>query len=283
MYQHPSEDPKKSRKPAIRPRQHMPGGPAGSPQHALTRLDEAERLERALLHELSGLLDGSTRFLRLAMRELRTSPNSAVAAAAAINHLAAAESALHTMASMVERTREVASDRPHPKYIVAPQPVHQAIDAAVAHTQHLAAERGIRVRSQIDVSALSAPPLPIYPVIANAIRNAIDAHPALTPRESNPEIMLAAWCEAATLHIEIRDTGEGLSEELRRDPKLAFSLGYTERPGGSGIGLALSADIIASLNGTISLLPGIPNGTVLEITIPLPQDCEAEPEDQADA
>ncbi|MFG0293590.1 MAG: ATP-binding protein [Phycisphaerales bacterium JB050] len=283
MHQPPSEDPKKTRKPAIHPRQHLPGGPAGSPQHALTRLDEAERLERALLHELSGLLDGSTRFLRLAMRELRESPNSTVAAAAAINHLAGAESALNTMASMVERTRDVANDRPHPRYIVAPQPVHQAIDAAVAHTQQLAAERGIRIQTRIEVSALSVPPLPIYPVIANAIRNAIDAHPVPLPTNATPEITAAAWCEHTSLYIEIRDTGVGPSEELLRDPKLAFSLGYTERPGGSGIGLALSADIIASLGGTISLAPASPEGAVLKIVIPVSGQSSTEPEARSNA
>jgi signal transduction histidine kinase len=281
MQQPPSDDPKKARKPAIRPRHHVPGGPAGSPQHALTRLDEAERLERALLHELAGLLDGSTRFLRLAQRELRNSPSSSVAAAAAINHLAAAESALTTMAGMVQQTREVANDRPHPRYMVAPQPVHVAIDAAVAHTQHLAAEHGVRVAINLDASALSAPPLPIYPVIANALRNAIDAHRETSASDPNPEISVDAWCdELEALHICVRDNGVGLSDELRSDPSLAFSLGYTERRGGSGVGLALSADIVAALGGTIRLDAQASGGAKLSITIPI--GTKQDPREQTD-
>ena len=272
--QHPqSNDPDRARKPAIRPRHHLPGGPTGSPAHALTRLDEAERLERALLHELDGLLDGSTRFLRLAKRELSGDAPSPVAAAAAINHLSAVESALVTMAGMVQTTRDHASDRPHPRFMVAPQPVHVAIDAAVAHTQHLAAERAVRVEVHVDVTALSASPLPIYPVVANALRNAIEAcDPSIeAERHDGLRILIKAWCPPGepTLRIEVQDNGRGLSERLLSDSELAFSLGYSDRPNGTGVGLALSADIVASLGGTVALRPREPHGTVLDIAIPI--------------
>lgn len=284
MQQPPSEEPKKTPKPAIRPRHHLPGGPTGSPEHALTRLDEAERLERALLHELAGLLDGSTRFLRLAKRGLEGGSLSSVGAAAVMNHLCAVESALTTMAGMVQTTRDHASDRPHPRYIVAPQPVHIAIDAAVAHTQHLAAERGTRVEVHVDVTALSAPPLPIYPVIANALRNAIEAC-GLVPDDERPDgsrILVKAWCPAGepTLRIEVQDNGRGLSDRLRADASLAFSLGYSDRPNGSGVGLALSADIVSSLGGTIALRSREPEGAVLDISIPVGSGSAAAQEDR---
>lgn len=283
MQQPPSDDPKKPAKPAIRPRHHLPGGPAGSPDHALTRLEEAERLERALLHELAGLLDGSTRFLRLAKRELEGASLGPVAAAAAMNHLGAVESALMTMAGMVKTTRDHANDRPHPRYMVAPQPVHVAIDAAVAHTQHLAAERGIRVEVHVDVTALSTPPLPIYPVIANALRNAIEACDAagVDERPGGARILIKAWCPSGdpTLHIEVQDNGRGLSERLLADANLAFSLGYSDRPNGSGVGLALSADIVSSLGGTITLRSREPYGAVLAVSIPVGSDSTVARED----
>lgn len=284
MQQPPSEEPKKTPKPAIRPRHHLPGGPTGSPEHALTRLDEAERLERALLHELAGLLDGSTRFLRLAKRGLEGGSLSSVGAAAVMNHLCAVESALTTMAGMVQTTRDHASDRPHPRYMVAPQPVHVAIDAAVAHTQHLAAERGTRVEVHVDVTALSAPPLPIYPVIANALRNAIEAC-GLVPDDERPDgsrILVKAWCPAGepTLRIEVQDNGRGLSDRLRADSSLAFSLGYSDRPNGSGVGLALSADIVSSLGGTIALRSREPEGAVLDLSIPIGSGSAAAQEDR---
>jgi len=277
MHQPPSDDHKKQRKPAIRPRHHVPGGPTGSPEHALRRLEEAERLERALLHELAGLLDGSTRFLRLAQRELRADTLNAVGTAAAMNHLGAAESALNTMAQMIDRSRSSADDRPHPNYIVAPQPVHTAIDAAVAHTQHLAAEYGVQFALDIEVSALRSPPLPLYPVISNAIRNAIDSHASERRDEHSkhdPYIRIHARADGDTdphLILEISDNGPGLSPELMLDPQLALSLGYTNRPHGSGVGLAICADIVSSLAGTLEIRPGATRGVTIRIRVPFDQ------------
>lgn len=269
----PQDDQHPEHKPAIRPRQHLPCGPAGSPEHALRRLEESERLERALLHELAGLLDGSARFLRLARRELKDGTLTTVTAAAALSHLGAAESALQTMAAMIERTRERSHDRPDPCYIVAPQPVHIAIDAAIAHTQHLAAEHGIRIDTDIEISALSAPPLPLYPIIANALRNAIESHRASQTQDCpNPGIKIYAAVrdEPAHLDLSIVDNGPGIGEDLRRDPRLAFALGYTTRSGGSGIGLALCEDIVESLGGSICLEENeAGSGAVLRIRIPI--------------
>lgn len=277
MHQPPNEDPKK-RKPPFRPRHHIPGGSTGSPEHALRRLDEAERLERALLHELAGLLDGSTRFLRLALRELKSDQFNAIGAAAAINHLGAAESALNTMAHMIDRSREAASDRQHPNYIVAPQPVHTAIDAAVAHNQNLAAEQGVQIGIDIEVSALKCPPLPLYPIVSNAIRNAVEAHASdreETRTGHDRYIRIHAWSEDGTapvLILEISDNGPGLCEELAADPQLALSLGYSNRPHGSGVGLSLCADIVASLGGTLTINPGANRGAVIRARIPYQPD-----------
>ncbi len=278
MHQPPNEDPKKQRKPASKPRHHIPGGSTGSPEHALRRLDEAERLERALLHELAGLLDGSTRFLRLALRELKSDQFNAIGAAAAINHLGAAESALNTMAHMIDRSREAASDRQHPNYIVAPQPVHTAIDAAVAHNQNLAAEQGVQIGIDIEVSALRCPPLPLYPIVSNAIRNAVESH--ASDREETPSghdryIRIHARSEddrTPLLILEISDNGPGLCKELTADPQLALSLGYSNRPHGSGVGLSLCADIVASLGGTLTISPGANRGAVIRARIPYQPD-----------
>lgn len=256
----------------------MPGGPTGSPEHALQRLQEAERLERALLHELAGLLDGSTRFLRLAQRVLKGEALNAVSAAAAINHLGAAESALNTMAQMIERSRAAADDRPYPTFIVAPQPIHTAIDAAVAHTQHLASEYGVQFAVDIEVSALKSPPLPLYPVISNAIRNAIESHATERHDEQSqhdPYIRIHARAEDEQdphLIVEISDNGPGLSPDLAADPKLALSLGYTNRPHGSGVGLAICADIVSSLSGTLEIRSGATRGVTLRVRIPFAQD-----------
>ena len=81
------------------------------------------------------------------------------------------------------------------------------------------------------------------------------ARPADRPSEANRK-----------LHISIRDTGAGMdAATLRRAIKPFFST----KPDGSGLGLAVTRDLIERLNGdmTITSAPGI--GTTIDMWLPV--------------
>jgi signal transduction histidine kinase len=67
------------------------------------------------------------------------------------------------------------------------------------------------------------------------------------------------------LTIRISDTGVGMSEQTRE--KL-FTLFYTTKEGGVGLGLPIVKRMVADLNGTIAVVPKESQGTAFVITIP---------------
>ena len=247
----------------------MAGATIGSSAHTTSSLDHSEKLARAMLHELAGLLDGSTRYIRLAQRSLADGVENAMTLAAVLNHLAAAESALLTMADLVTTSRSALD--PHDPTLggisdlLSTQPVHQALAAAIEHLRPLADETGVRIDLELGDGILECYPAPVYALATNAIRNAIEAspsgatvvvHASAAPSEDRERVVT----------IEITDAGRGL-EGL--DPAKSFELGYSSKTHGAGIGLALVRDLVRSLGGDVALLPNPQGrGAVLRATYP---------------
>lgn len=82
---------------------------------------------------------------------------------------------------------------------------------------------------------------------------------------------------AATVVLEVADSGPGVPEEMARE---LFTFGFSTRavPGGRprGIGLALVERITRRLGGTVAVSPREGGGTVFTVRVPLPCP-EAEP------
>ncbi len=243
-------------------------GRTGGPSGTMASLQRTDTLTRALLHELAGLLDGSTRYLRLAQRSLADGPDPAARTARALHHLAAAEGALLTMASLITPSRAVLEDDVDLGALgdrFARQPVEQAISAAVEHVRPIADALGIRIDLSIETDAAALPPAPLYPVAVNGLRNAIEA----IGRAGVVLVRVGATDDGAATRIviDISDSGPGIDDE---QAARAFDLGFTTKPGGSGVGLALSRDIVQRLGGTIDLRPrGGGRGATLHVEVPL--------------
>ncbi|MCS3809312.1 signal transduction histidine kinase [Xanthomonas arboricola] len=95
-------------------------------------------------------------------------------------------------------------------------------------------------------------------VLINLVRNALEAG-------GQAQVWLRAWPGDTDARIEIVDGGAGLppSDNL-------FVPFFTTKPGGSGIGLVLSRQIIEAQGGSLSLHARIDApGTVAEIRVPL--------------
>ena len=78
--------------------------------------------------------------------------------------------------------------------------------------------------------------------------------------------------DAQTAVIRFRDTGHGISPEVRQRLFLPF---FTTKPGGSGIGLAIAKKIVESHRGTLDAEgePGL--GATFSVRLPhLPGEAE---------
>jgi signal transduction histidine kinase len=104
--------------------------------------------------------------------------------------------------------------------------------------------------------------VPLQRVIANVLKNAIDATPA------GGVISCRVGTGGATeVLIEIRDTGKGMTADVLAR---VFEPGFTTKPvhAGHGLGLAICRDLVRSHGGDISISSRLGSGTRVFITLP---------------
>ncbi|MBP1604355.1 MAG: histidine kinase [Acidobacteria bacterium] len=93
----------------------------------------------------------------------------------------------------------------------------------------------------------------------NLARNAIDATPA------GGRVRIAARSDAKEHAIDVSDTGAGIAPE---DLPRIFDLYFTTKPEGTGIGLAVTQQIISAHGGTIEVDSSAGAGTRMTIRLP---------------
>jgi len=225
-----------------------------------------------LTHELAGLLDGSMRCLGMARQSLAGTPSSS---GPSVEHqLQTVQSALERMAGLVHTAMQgsgstIGSSITPSEGSVT---VREAIDHAVSVLTPLAKEHRVTLSCAIAPEADRYDAGPVYAVILNGLRNAIESV-ASTGSGGRVDIELTFRNGTpGTFDLTISDDGPGLAPAC--EDGRAFIIGLTTKPGGHGIGLCLCAQIIGQLGGRITLAsresdaPDTRRGAVLEASWP---------------
>lgn len=274
MSQHPSEQP------ILRITQ----SPRGSPPDSADAPFAVDRLT-ALAHDLGNLLDGSMRCLSLARRALMKDGQDEQADA--IRRLETAYAAMERMADLVHAAMRGSGSVVGSPTLSPTRPI--TLEEAVSHAADVlfpeAEQRGIRITLSIAEPAASLPAGPLYSVLLNGIRNAVEAIARADPDERGLRPGLVEVAAAIrpprasddplidTAVIEIRDDGRGFPGD--GDPGRAFDLGFSTKPGSLGVGLALTREVVRELGGSVELVrrtdrPNSPRpGMILRIYYPV--------------
>ena len=106
-----------------------------------------------------------------------------------------------------------------------------------------------------------ADPMQLQQIFLNLILNAVDAMP------SGGTLGVRTFFEegADLLHVEISDTGKGISEE---NAAKIFQPFFTTKAKGTGLGLAISKQLIEQHGGTIAVDANPAGGSVFRIQLP---------------
>ena len=140
--------------------------------------------------------------------------------------------------------------------------------------------KDLRTDIVMDIAA-KLPPLPysqaeIEPILVQLLENALDAVEAAPHAPSGGhQITIAARQAEQLVHLEVRDTGEGIAPEHAQrifDP--FFSTRAVGK--GSGLGLTTCHSIVTMLRGALWHKPNTPQGTIM--VVELPMTCNPEKE-----
>lgn len=260
------------------------GRPAGKPADPATGATDVLANAVTLIHELANLADGSSRLLGLAMRSLDRA--KAESGGQAVDHahkqLESASFAVSRMADLVRCAMKGASIPIGSSSGDGSKGVSiaEAVEHAVRVVQPEADEHRIEVHADVSPEAGALPSGALYSVLLNGLRNAIDA--VLEARRGagstcGGRIELSASLDPAPpghrvrwVVITISDDGVGPPKGI--DSQRVFDHGYTTKPKGTGIGLALAASLVREMHGMIQLAPravgGLTCGATLRMAIP---------------
>jgi two-component system nitrogen regulation sensor histidine kinase NtrY len=177
----------------------------------------------------------------------------------------------------VESMRQIAADfsafagnrRPEPQVL----DVMAVLDEVLALNAAWAQESGVRVERAGENARVFADRGDLRRVLINLVSNALEAMTAggtLTVgarriAESH-EAAAVPGIDGSKVEITVRDTGVGISTEIR---KRLFEPYFTTRTHGTGLGLAIARRLVSEMGGTIELgaAPGGP-GTLARVVLP---------------
>lgn len=208
-------------------------------------------------HELNSLLDGSIRCVSQALRDLdEAAPASGLAPEPVIGRLRAANEAMRQMAELLERVGE--TSQPASALFDRRRPLADEVDRLLVSLEAMAEIRQVRIESTVHPAARRLPIGPLGPVIANGLRNAIEA--CGEGGGSGGRVRLAiSLAEPGELVILVSDNGPGVPAELRP--------GHSRKPGGRGLGLEICRQIVSDLDGSLRLTDAPGGGAVFEVRL----------------
>lgn len=171
---------------------------------------------------------------------------------------------LKTIRSEIVRINEIIEQfldfsRPQ-KLVIERVDVSALMDDVISLIENLA------IRQRVEISKHYKPYIyaeidekKIKQVLLNLIQNSFDSMP------EGGDLDLSISQDQFNFNIRVTDTGIGISEELKNK---IFTLYFTTKKDGHGLGLAIVHQIITEHNGDIAVYSNEGKGTTFELTIP---------------
>jgi PAS domain S-box-containing protein len=116
-----------------------------------------------------------------------------------------------------------------------------------------------------DLPKITGERVQLQQVVLNLIMNAVEAMSSLTDRKP----LLSVKVQVYELHdvlITVTDCGTGIDP---KDMKRIFEAFFTTKPEGMGMGLSICRSIVEAHGGRLWVAPGIPQGSVFHVQLPI--------------
>jgi signal transduction histidine kinase len=232
-------------------------------EHSLQRLDRlasAGTLSAGMAHEIRNAMVAVKTFVDLLLEK-----NKEDELAEIVSH------EMQRMVSMVSQILKFAVPA-HP--IFAPMSVHKILDRTLLLAQHRVEGRLITFerKLQAEKDVLDGDQYQLEQAFVNLLLNAVEAISAngtltvTTESLADDQAQLREGSPRRWLRIRIADTGAGITEE---NMGRLFEPFFTTKQNGTGLGLAVTRQIIEEHNGTIQVESRPGEGTTFTVMLPM--------------
>lgn len=227
--------------------------PAADEAHA-ERLALIAAMGPALAHELSQPLTAAALYLRAA-EGLIGADDAAAAFVGKARHEA------ERAGRIIRALRRFAENRPPETTAVDfDSTVDEALDLALVGRSP---PSDIRRSRNPEGLTVVADPVQVQQVVVNLVRNGLDA----VADQSTARLWITTEREGGTVRLSVRDSGPGMAKVAADRPFAPFQ---SAKPGGLGLGLAISRTIAERHGGSISIEPGGDGrGATVSLVLPL--------------
>lgn len=227
-------------------------------QH-MSRLNTVSELATGIAHEINQPLSAIMSFNQAALRLLSEDTPDVDCVSEA---LAEAVSQTRRAADILERLRRFVSRRDLQFKAVT---INQVVINALTLLSSQLTQANVRVNLRTEpCPPVYADALQLEQVMVNLLRNAAEAMAATTTGERN--LQIATQCIGAKVHIEVIDSGPGLSRSTQEQ---LFTRFFTTKADGMGLGLSISRTILEAAGGELSASNNATAGACFRISLPV--------------
>jgi C4-dicarboxylate-specific signal transduction histidine kinase len=163
---------------------------------------------------------------------------------------------------VVERVRNMAKKAPLQRIWAN---LNETVEETISLATRELSQNSVSLETQLakNLPRVWADRVQLQQVILNLIINACEA---LTMVENGPrELFISTASEVEGVALTVRDSGFGIDPQ---ETEAVFEAFHTTKPGGMGMGLAVSRSIIEGHGGRLWAEPNEPRGAIFKFTIP---------------
>jgi signal transduction histidine kinase len=125
--------------------------------------------------------------------------------------------------------------------------------------------RGVHLEVEAAAATALVDPAQLRQALDNLVRNAVDATP------EGGVVRVVARADRGGHTVEVRDTGRGIEPDHL--PKI-FDLYFTTKPEGTGVGLAVTQQIVTAHGGTLEVDSEPGSGTTMTLRLPRREEAD---------
>jgi signal transduction histidine kinase len=225
------------------------------------RLLSVEAVTGAIAHELRTPLGAIALNASAGLSQLRSTPRELEDMEDILTDI---EADSHRAAAMISSIREMTIKTVHRNAMASAEDVGQLALRLLKHDLQIN-EISVATEFLGNLPDVQLDGMELQQVLLNLIRNAIDAMSSSPPGARRLRLK-TSFDGQSTVLMSVEDSGHGIPAE---DQKRIFNPFFTTKPGGMGLGLAISSTLLENHRGKLRLVKSDADGSIFELEMPV--------------